>query len=111
MSTIPEVIWILIGVLLFSIILVVGFNTTLGDFLQRKLVKTILCFATAACFSVGFILLLQATIVASQRTIVIDSTVISPAVGAAICGAIVSIAILIWFYKIKDSKDKNPKKH
>lgn len=104
----PDIIWVLIGLLLFALLLSIGFNTTLGDFIKTKFARTVACLAVGiggcALFSVCLADIIKKGNVLSQQSL------ISTAIGAVIGGSAAASAILIYFYKVKNMKPVSKKR-
>jgi len=104
-----DIVLTLAAVLLFAIILSVGFNTTLGDFLKTKTANTIICVIVIGLGIFLFIMGLQEIIRLSKAYLEINDRIISPIACTAIGGLLAASGALVWYYKVKDMKNK-PKK-
>lgn len=104
MSEIPEIIWWLIGLLLFAVLLSVGFNTTLGDFLKTKLAQTILCVVVALVGTAMFVIFLIEYGILGYGY---DGDAKYIAAAGAILGGLLAIASVgYWFAKVRYIKTK-----
>lgn len=112
MESIPDIIWVLVGLLLLSFLLVVGFNTTLGEFLKTKLAKTIICVIALAIGIAAFVSGIIQIVAINRIGMAINWEKLVPSIAlAAIGGIVASSAVLVWFYKVKDIKPTKTRKH
>ena len=99
----------LLAILLLAIIMIIGFNITLGEFMKSKLFKTIACwtiiFIGIFFFAIGINGIIIAGKVPMNMGVVIPNAIVG---GAG--GIVAGVTGVIWWYKVKGIKEKKKTK-